>query len=283
MDKGLLKKGAVLALAGCLVFVGGKALKAEENSSDFKIGEKFIVEELPMGDKAYVIDYKTADVTGDNVKDEIILIGDKLYSKEDIFVDNLTVVVKDGQNKEFVKATYEGFCGYGGELFVGDLTGDKVNDAMVTADTGGSGGVYDHMIATFKDNKPVVIFSEENNGGVKFTGKYVDGFMAEIVAESLNRTIMMDLSVNKARYIEMGIYNKEGKLLTEVEPWSCSFSELEAVDYNCDGVFELRGVQRIAGTCNADSISYVDSVWNFDNSKWNIKELKYSTYLVKDN
>lgn len=282
MNIGILKKGAVLVLAGCLVFVGGKALRAQENSTDFQIGEKFQVEELAMGDKAYVIDYKTADVTGDNIKDEVVLVGEKPFSENDIFADNLTVIVKDGKKNEYVKATYEGLCGYEGELFVGDFTGDKVNDVMVTANTGGSGGIYNHMVATFKDNEPAVIFSEKDNNGVKFTGKYLEDFKAEIIAEDLNKTIIMDLSAHKDNYIEMGIYNDEGKLLTEVEPWSNPFSKLEAVDFNLDGTFELSGVQRIVGTCNADPISFVDSIWSFDNSKWNIKELKYTTYLVKN-
>ncbi|QXM05616.1 VCBS repeat-containing protein [Crassaminicella indica] len=275
--KAFIKKTSVLLLTGVLALgaMGGANVNAQND--EFKIGDKF----TKMCDKAYVVDYKLEDVTGDNIKDNVILVGTKTVS--DIFCDTLTVVVQDGKTKEYSKATYKDFRGYQDKemLFIGDFTGDKVKDVMVSASTGGSGGIVDHMIATFKDNKPSVIFTDKENAGIDINGKYIDGYKAEIEFKDLNKKVLLDVSASKDMYIEQGIYDKEGKLLQKVEPWIYPFSQLEPIDYNRDGTFELKGYQRIVGTSNADTISHVESILKFENDKWNTKGAQYSTYLVK--
>ncbi|MBM7854023.1 hypothetical protein JOC37_000395 [Desulfohalotomaculum tongense] len=279
--KGLLKKTGALLLTGTLALGAIGFANANTQNDEFKIGNKFTVSDLKMGDKAYVVDYKSEDVTGDNIKDNVILVGTKEIS--DIFCDTLTVVVQDGKTKEYSKATYENFSGYQDEemLFIGDFDGDKVKDVMVSAPTGGSGGVVEHMIAAFKDNKPHIIFTDKENTGVDIAGKYIDGYKVEIEFKNLNKKIALDVSANKKSYKEEGIYNDNGKLLKELKPWINPFSKLEAIEYDGDGTFELRGYQKIAGSCNADTISYVESILKFENNKWNTKEIQYSTFLVK--
>ncbi|QZY54858.1 VCBS repeat-containing protein [Crassaminicella profunda] len=278
-----LKVSSALLLSSFLAFGSFHALQAKAASNTFKVGEKFTISELNMGNKAYIIDYKEADVTGDTTKDKVILVGSKEFSPEEIFVDPLTVVVQDGKTKKYSKATYEGFCGYIDDkpLFIGDFTGDQVKDVMVTAATGGSGGITNHMIVTFKDNKPEIIFDEKDNKGIEIEGKYIDGFKADITIKNIDKKILLDLSANKENYIESGIYDKSGKLLEKTEPFMGPFSLLKPIDYNCDGIYELKGGQRIAGTCNADTLSFIDSIFKYENSNWKVQELQYSTYLVK--
>lgn len=281
MKKEWLKSTTTLLLAGILTVSAFSAVNAQEDCNRFKVGEKVSISQLQMADNAYVIDYKSADVTGDKVNDHVVLAGNKLYSRDDIFADNLTVVVQDGKSKKYSKATYENFCGYDGNLFIGDFTGDKVNDVMVSAATGGSGGIVSHLIATFNNNEPTVIFNEENNNGINITGKYLDGFKAELNVENINKDITLDLSANKDSYVEYQTYDTNGTLLEGISPWIDPFSLLEAVDYNGDGVYELRGYQSVSGTCHADRITCFESLWQYDNNSWNIEQLEYSTYLVK--
>ncbi len=67
----------------------------------------------------------------------------------------------------------------------------------------------------------------------------------------------------------------------EVNPYYYPFPKLEPVDYDFDGVKELRGFQRIVGICNADMLSYLESVWKFEDSQWKMISLQYSTFLIK--
>lgn len=286
--KNIVKKASALLLTGCLA-VGGICYvnaqgtsndKANVKQSNFIVGEEFAIEKLALGDKAYVIDYKSADVTGDEVKDDIILIGNKMQ-KEDIFSDSLNIVVKDGKSNEYSKTTYENFAGYEGALYVHDFSGDNINDVMVSASTGGSGGIYEHLIATFKDNNPTVIFDNKDNEGAKTEAKFIDDFKVELNIENINQKAIVDVSVNKEQYIEGGLYEQNGKILKDSTPFSYPFSLVEAKDYNGDGTYELIGHQRVVGLYNADTISHIDTVWSYKDSKWTIEELKYSTYLKK--
>ena len=65
-----------------------------------------------------------------------------------------------------------------------------------------------------------------------------------------------------------------------VRPHSYPFSNLEVIDYNQDGKYELRGIQKIIGAYGADTISEVESVWSYEEG-WNILEVNYTTYLKK--
>lgn len=56
---------------------------------------------------------------------------------------------------------------------------------------------------------------------------------------------------------------------------------ISPIDYNGDGTYEICGYQRIIGSCNADTISEVESLWKYENGKWKISTLQYSTFLIK--
>ncbi|MCT4621005.1 MAG: hypothetical protein N4A62_16655 [Marinisporobacter sp.] len=279
-----LQVSSILLLSGFLAFGSFQSLTVKAASNTFKVGDKFTISELNTGDKAYILDYKEADVTGDTTKDKVILVGSKEFSPEEIFVDNLTVVVQDGKSKKYSKATYEDFCGYTDDksLFIGDFTRDNIKDVMVTAATGGSGGFTNHMIATFKDNKPNVIFDEKDNEGIQIEGKYIDGFKAELSIKNMDKKITLDLSAHKDNYIDSGIYNKSGKLLEEIQPFMGPFGLLEPQKDYADSGFILKGSQRIAGTCNANTISFIDSILKYEDGSWKIKQSQYSTYIVKE-
>jgi hypothetical protein len=62
-----LKISSVLLLSSFLAFGSFHTLQAKAASNTFKVGEKFTVSELNMGDTAYILDYKEVDVTGDTI------------------------------------------------------------------------------------------------------------------------------------------------------------------------------------------------------------------------
>lgn len=233
--------------------------------------------DLNLPKNTYVVDYKEADVTGDKVIDKIYLVGVK-EKKKDIFASDLNIIVKNGKTKKFVKTNSKEFGGYEGHLFIGDFTGDKVNDIMATADTGGSGGIIENRIYTLDKNKINTIFDEVDNEGVNFEGKFVDGFKAELKSDKLNKEITLDITGNKKDYMEAKIYDKSGKLLTEVESYAHPYGILKPVQY-VDGTYYLEGRQRIVGFVNADTLSNVRSVWKYENSKWVPVEVEYGTFL----
>lgn len=233
--------------------------------------------DLKLPKNTYVVDYKESDVTGDSIKDKVYLVGTK-EKKEDIYASNLNIIVQNGKTNKFIKTNDSDFGGYEGHLFVGDFTGDKVNDILATADTGGSGGIVENRIFTIDKNKIDTIFNEKDNEGVNFQGKFIDGFKAELKSEKLNKEITLDISGNKKDYLDFKIYDKSGKLLTEVESYAYPYGVLEPVQYE-EGTYYLQGQQRVVGFVNADTISNIRSIWKYGDSKWVPIEVEYGTFI----
>ncbi|MPL63557.1 hypothetical protein SDC9_09197 [bioreactor metagenome] len=229
----------------------------------------------------YVLDVKSADVTGDAVRDDIFLLGQK--EKTAIYASNIHILIKNGATNHQDTVKFDRFGGYEAKLFVGDFTGDKVNDIMITAPTGGSGGITGHMIVRANGAEPTVLFNDKTeNNGVKFTGQFTDGFKAVLRNANTGQETSIDLGAKKDIYVDYQIYTADGRLLKQIKPYSYPFTVLEPVDYNCDGTYELQGVQRIVGAYGADGIANVTSLWQYQVDKWVVKKIELTTLLYND-
>ncbi|MGZ0050650.1 hypothetical protein [Brevibacillus gelatini] len=285
MNKKWMKPVAFLVMAGAvgvagLNFAGTKAAHAAAEK-----GKLFTAAaELKLGANTYVIDVKSADVNGDQVEDQVFLVGQK-EKTDDIYASNMNIVVHDGKSKAYSATNITELGGYEGELTLADFTGDHVADAFVKAATGGSGGIYNHVIATFAQNKPTVIFGEKENEGIRYEGKFVDGFKVEGKSSQLDKPLSIDVSANQDVYVAAKLYDKDGKLQADGEDvtvYSYPFGSLTPIDMDGNGTYELAGEQRIVGMNNADTVSRINSVWGYQGEgKWNPWEIGYSTFLVK--
>ncbi|MGD8192123.1 hypothetical protein ACQCN2_19305 [Brevibacillus ginsengisoli] len=143
-------------------------------SSKVVIGQKFVAPQLKLKDNTYTLDYKISDVNGDSVQDKVILVGTKemIDGTLDAYASDLSVVVQDGKTHGYVKYdwVYKGTDGkmYGEigrepNLIIGDYTGDKVDDIIVTAPQGGNGGYVDHLILAWEENKLKAIFADNQD------------------------------------------------------------------------------------------------------------------------
>lgn len=286
MKKALLSSSLVLLLGGACVFNFGN-VKAEATEDKYQIGKKLVVNELSLSEDTYVFDKKIKDVNGDKIQDTVLLTGVKI-DPEDAYGFDMSIVIEDGKTNKFykkdwtVKGTDGKTYGNGGrmaKLFIGDFTGDEIGDIMVTAPQGGSGGFVNHMIMTFNNNKPSIIFSNKKNEGLKFTGKFMDDFKVEIKNESLDKTYIMDITMNKEKYIKNGLYNKDGKLSSELDVYVSRYFSLVPIDKDKDGTFELLGRQDISSGYAGSYIGCFDTVQSYKDGKWTTDELMYSIRL----
>ncbi|GAB6137952.1 hypothetical protein [Halanaerobaculum tunisiense] len=246
------------------------------STNGLTFAKKELLTQLDLKKNIEIIESKIVDVTGDGIKDKVALVGSKVGKNKSPFRDNLTIIVRDGKSQEYTKATYQNFVGYEPKLLVKEFSGDKVNDVMVTANSGGSGGIYYHLIATFKNAKAKVVFDEDNNRGVKVTGQFIPNFRARLKFVDFKKEVILDISENKDDYINQKVYNQKGVLVQRklIRPYSYPFNELEPVDYDNDGKYELKGIQRIVGTCNADTIARIESIWSYNNQQWSLETMK---------
>lgn len=235
--------------------------------------------EEPLISVSYILDMQKSDVTGDGVADRIEIVGQKAQA-EAIYAENIQLVIQDGRTGEKTIIDLPDLRGYEAKLFLGDFTGDQVRDILLSLSTGSSGGIVEHRIFTYTGKDFKTIFDKTNNEGLHFIGQYLTGLKAELKNEETGRTIQLDVSRNRETYWLIQIYDRQNRLLKKVTPYALPFSKAEPVQSEKDGVYELKGYQRVSGAFSADELGQVQSWWKYENNHWVVKQIEFSTFLL---
>lgn len=214
----------------------------------------------------YVLDFKKGDVNGDGIKDHVYLIGDKPFGDESPARSDIRLMVVDGYTKRRTIIRLKEDRGYNPTLFLGDFTGDKIDDILISIDSGGSGGTGFYYIYTFYDNRPRKIFDfEVFDEEFEYDVNYLDDYKAEVISKANNKRYILDLTYKGQEYLSE-IYNPDGTLKEPIAGWVDPISGLYPIDYQRDGTYELYAEQLIAGRYHADGLGYVQT-----SLKWNGK------------
>lgn len=225
-------------------------------------------EELPpppqTTQQGQLVQTREIDVTGDGKPDTVSLIGMKSDNSSPYY-DKLFITVL-GPTQTQVVIPLEG--GYNPQMDFCDFIQDKLPQIYVSAETGGSGGLSNYYIYSLKNNVPTAI-PLPSPLHVKATFK--KNYVVRMKIEETGKSFKIDIKDRKDDYEKFGVY-KNGRvvkpIIVDVNPYNL----LRAVDEDRDGVCELKGVQRITGIANADTLGYVTSVWKWKKGKWNLKE-----------
>lgn len=202
-----------------------------------------------------VVAFARGDVTGDQRADQVYLTG--IVTPDSPFVQQITLHVQDGRTGEVTRVRLSDNAGYNPTLFLGDFTGDGVDDILISINSGGSGGIMYHYIYSFVDNTPQLLFDfNAYNEQYEYEVTYQDNYKVEVVSESNNQTYIIDISTRDPEYLNE-IYDKNGKLKMPITGFVNPLSGLYPVDFDSNQQFELLAYQKIAGRYNADSLGYV--------------------------
>ncbi|WP_330396824.1 hypothetical protein [Anaeromicrobium sediminis] len=224
----------------------------------------------PMGSNnktSYILDFKEGDVNGDGVIDYVYLIGDKPYGDESPFRDKIRLKIVDGKTNLVTIIKLKENAGYNPTLFLGDFSVDKIDDILISIDSGGSGGYAFYYIYSFLKNEPKIIFDfEKFNEAYEYEVKYQDNYKVEVISKRTNTKYILDITYKGESYLSE-IYYENGKLKEPIEGWVNPLGGLYPIDYQRDGTYELYAQQRIAGRYNADGLGYVQTSleWNGQN------------------
>jgi len=155
-------------------------------------------------------------------------------------------------------------AGYNPRIVLAELTGDGVQDIMVSIDSGGSGAIMYHYIYSFVNNRPLLIFDfNAYNSEYKYDITFKDNYKVEAISWKNRSKYIIDISLKGEDYLNE-IYDANGKLKAPISGFVNPLSGLYPVDFNSDGVYELLAYQKIAGRYNADSLGYF-----MNTLKWN--------------
>lgn len=221
------------------------------------------------------------DITGDGVADRLILAGSKETISANYF-RNLALAFMDGATgKKDVQSL--SMAGYSPQIKPVFLLSKETPAFLVSAPTGGSGGIVDNRIVSFAGGLPQILFNANNNKGLSIEGIFLPDYQVRITFLELGQSITFDRTYAKADYQRLGLYTEDGIPTGKKggTPWIDPFSALTVVDSNQDGFDELRGIQQLSGAYHADRLGTVTSIWFYENGQWRIGDILVSAKLVK--
>ncbi|KKB35767.1 hypothetical protein QY97_01565 [Bacillus thermotolerans] len=204
----------------------------------------------------------TGDVNGDLIPDIVYVTG---YRETDVsIIQNMTLGIRDGATGVSVNIPLKKNMGYDPILFLGDFTGDGINDILIVIPTGGSGGTTNSYVYSFVNNEPRLLFDSDGfNQAYQYDVTYKDNYKVEVFSKRDDTRYMIDLSLREPDYLNQ-IYDVDGKLKMPVSGWVDPISGLYPVDFAFDNMYDLIAYQQIAGTYHADSLGTIQS-----RLKWN--------------
>ncbi|WP_449540405.1 VCBS repeat-containing protein [Ferdinandcohnia sp. Marseille-Q9671] len=203
----------------------------------------------------HVVSFARGDVTGDRIPDNVYLTG--IMTPDSPFIQKITLHVQDGKSGELFMIPLGENAGYNPTVFLGDFTGNGVDDIFVSINSGGSGGMMYHYLYSFLNHTSQLLFDfTVYNDMYQYEVTYQDEYKVEVISKINNKKYMIDISTKDIEYLHE-IYDKNGKLKSPITGFVNPLSGLYPVDFDLDNKYELLAYQKIAGRYNADTLGFV--------------------------
>ncbi|MEH7110207.1 hypothetical protein [Bacillus sp. JJ1764] len=219
------------------------------------------VNAIEEGSKSITITKKSADVTGDG-QNEIVMLKGFPYQGEEGYLKKIELVVMATNSKKY---NFPLESGSKAALQLIDLNHDGIKDLFATVETGGSGGISLHYLYTLKDFHKTDLKVPEP---LELETKFMNDYRAEMKILATGKTYLFDLKDRKKYYKKLGLYYN-GNINEPTELHVNPFNSLIPIILS-DGTTGLKGMQRVTGIANADTIAYVESIWRYSNNQWNL-------------
>lgn len=219
-----------------------------------------------------VVSSAYGDVTGDGIPDHVYLTAVKSSEPSSSYVTQITLNIQDGVTKRVYSVPLDssGNAGYNPTLFLGDFTGDGVQDILITIDSGGSGAFTFDYIYSFVHHQSRQLFNfNQYNEQNQYTVTYMDQYKVKVVSSATGKTYLIDISNRGSEYLSE-IYNADGTLKKPIEGWADGVSGFYPVDIDRNGVYEIRAYQQLSGLYHADSLGYMVNTLQWDGQKFAI-------------
>ncbi|AEI46366.1 hypothetical protein [Paenibacillus mucilaginosus] len=228
-----------------------------------------------------VLDVKQGDVTGDGIPDTVYLYGTKSQEPSG-FADGITLVIQDGRTHYRTTVNLRNNAGYGARLFLGDFTGDRTADILVTIDSGGSGGYVYAYLYSFRNHRLRELFdAEKYSRSSKFKVNYENGYKVSVASPQLDVLFTLDISHKGAEYLSP-YYREDGELKQPVQGEVLALGALYPMVTDPAGIrYDLMSLQRIIGTYNADTLGYVQNLLTWKGTAFHSSRLSVAIPPVK--
>lgn len=222
-----------------------------------------------------IVSFMRGDVNGDGIPDNVYLTGMK--TSDSPFTQNITLVIQDGKTGRFMSIPLSDDSGYDPRLFLGEFTGDGIDNIFISINSGGSGAIMYHYIYSFINNTPQLLFDFNSyNEEYNYEVTYKDNYRVEVISKKNDRNYIIDISSSRDDEYLHEIYYENGKLKSPISGFVNPLSGLYPVDFDSNNVYELLVYQKIAGRYNADSLGYVLNTLKWKNNMF----ILYNQYVA---
>ncbi|QBD86934.1 VCBS repeat-containing protein [Clostridium tetani] len=227
-----------------------------------------------------IVAYAKGDVNGDRITDNVYLTAMKASSSP--FVENATLVIQDGRTGRFTNIQLNQNSGYSSRLFLGDFTGDGVNEILISIDSGDSSATTYDYIYSFVNNVPRLLFDfEEYNDEYKYNVNFKDNHKVEFISEKNDQRYIINISSREIDYLNK-VYNKNEKLKKITKGFVNPLSGLYTVDFDSDGICEVLAYQKILGRSSVDTLGYVLNTLKWKKDKFYLANQNVSIFGVEN-
>jgi len=225
----------------------------------------------PLPEGFQVLAARRGDLDGDGREETVRLIG-HAPAPDSAFRDDLCLLIGDSAGLWPLPSAAA--AGYDPVLALADATGDGRDEIVITAATGGSGGLVAAAVVAAARGAGGwdcrTVFEAANGARPRLGGALADGFRAtlEVTAPGLApRTEPLDLRGRRAAYLAAGVYDSTGVLLRPIAIWGDAVTGLSVVTPAESGP-GLRLVQQVRGATNADRLAEVTTVLVWRDGGW---------------
>jgi hypothetical protein len=207
-----------------------------------------------------VIDFKMADVFGTGHNYYIYLLGSRIYGEVSPYVGKLGLVIKDTNNETVKIIPLEVEEGYKPQLFIGDFTGDKADDVMVSIFTKSSLDAAASYIYHIEGEQVKLILNTPqllNNESTQVI--YQDQYKVEVLPALTQKVYPLDMSHKSESYLDE-LYDLEGHLLHKYTGQIEEAMTIVPLDYDGNQVYYVLIIQRIMGISSEDFLGTVETI-----------------------
>ncbi|WP_050614915.1 hypothetical protein [Bacillus testis] len=211
---------------------------------------------------------KYGDVTGNGVKDQVILRATPIKKLDDSY-KKISLQVKFGGKKR-VWALGEGRHPV---LTIEDVTNDGIKDVLVTMKSLTERGSVTGTVITFTNGKGHQLKLPE---AIPIEAFFKDHYSAEVNAG--RKKFEIDLKTRKDTYEKLGMYSK-GKLNEPIELIVSEFKSLKPQYINSDK--GLVSKQLISGFRREEVLGELTTYWVYSKDGWTVKNILFSDEGIK--
>ncbi len=214
---------------------------------------------------SFIIDFKQADVNGNNVLDDVYLIGTRPLGPGSYLINNIKIIIRDGNNGEVHEIIPQYNKGYNPTIFLGDFTNNNIREIMISISSGSTSGEIYAYIYSFKDNVKRLLFDfEQFNELQLYNIVFQDNFKIFITNQ---KEYVKDIAEKNQDYKDY-IYNLNGTLKKPITGRISPLISLIPIPSNDNAFYELNTKQRLLGYYSADVLGELTTRLRFENNQF---------------